>query len=145
MATWRFGEILSNGFSNEEQQGFSEVTPDAGNPYRRQEFTDIQDLISGTFILDFNEYLDFKNWYRNEIRQGSLSFDYYDCRVDQSRTARIIGKPQYTTVSNQYRLSITLSLESVTVEVIDNLVSEAGDQIISEGGDNIITTTKYKI
>lgn len=145
MTAWRFGEILSNGFSNEEQTGFSEVSPDAGSPFRRQEFTDIQDLISGTFILTAAQYIDFKGWYRNEVRQGSLSFDYYDCRVEQTRTARIIGKPQYNTVSNHYRVSITLSLESVVVTTTDNLVSQAGDNIVSLSGDQIVTTTKFRI
>lgn len=137
MEVWRFGEVLSNGFANEPQSGFSELSPDAGNPFRRLEFTDIQDIMRGSFNVDMSGYLDFMDWYKNKIRQGTLEFLYYDCRVAQNRVARLIGKPQYTTISNRFTIAVTLSLEAVNVKQTYSLVTETGDNIITETGDNL--------
>lgn len=145
MAEWRFGNILADGFKNETQKGFSEVNPDAGSIYRRQEFTDVKDIIQGRFILTQTQYIDFMDWYRNEVRQGSLSFDYYDCRVDLTRTATILGKPTWQAVSNQYYVSITLALDEVEQIIDVDLVSEAGEPIVSEAGEQIVTTVKVRV
>lgn len=137
-AVWRFGDIRVAGFQNEIQDGVRELTPDAGNPFKRVSFTDVQDLIRGTFVVNRDDYLDFMDWFRNTIRQGSLSFSYYDCRIDASRTARIIGRPSFTTLSNKWVISISLSLEPVTSIVEFNLITETGDNLITETDDNLI-------
>lgn len=145
MATWRFGEIIANSFKNEIQQGYSEVTPDAGSLYRRQEFTDVKDLIQGQFILTQVQYLDFMDFYRREIRQGSLSFEYYDCRVDMTRTASIIGKPTFTTVSNRYYVNITLALEEVSYIIDQNLVTDSGELVVTDSGEQITVQVEVRV
>lgn len=145
MAEWRFGEILSNGFQSEYQSGFSELSPDAGSTYRREEFTDIQDLISGSFVLDIDAYRDFKDWYKNDIRQGSLKFDYYDCITRQTRQAQILGNPTFSTVSNLFYVNITLALDSVTYVESFNLLDEAGIPVLDESGENILTEVEITI
>lgn len=144
MELWRFGEILSNGFKNELQEGFIELTPDAGSPFRRVVFTDTQDLIQGTFNVSRFQYIDFMGWYRNTIKQGTIEFEYYDCRVDANRVARVIGKPTYTTISDRFNISITLSLEPYTTiqdEAIfdsDNVAIADSDGVDIDGRTEVI-------
>ena len=52
MKEWKWGQIKLSGFQNEFQEGHIEITPDAGIPFRRQRFTDIQDIVQGSFTLD---------------------------------------------------------------------------------------------
>lgn len=111
---WQWGEIKNSGFSNEWQNGYIEVSADAGSPFRRERFSDIRDIISGTFTLTKAEYLNFMSWYKEDIRQGARTFQYYDCRVEDYRTARIIDKPTQASNSTFFDISITLMLDPYT-------------------------------
>ncbi len=142
---WRFGNPLSQGFSDEEQTGYQELTPDAGIPFRRQVFTDIQNIVSFRLILTLNDYIDFKSFYRTDTAQGTLSFDYYDCRFDVTRTARFLGKPTYQQLSNNYEVSCTLSLEQAETTLVFNLLTEGGDPILTEAGENILVEQKFEV
>ena len=84
MKEWKWGQIKLSGFQNEFQEGHIEITPDAGIPFRRQRFTDIQDIVQGSFTLDKLSYIDFMSWYKSDILQGALPFKYYDARIDLS-------------------------------------------------------------
>lgn len=145
MINWRFGNLNLNGFSDEEQTGFSELTPDAGLPYRREVFSDIENLVQGQKTMTLAQYLDFKNFYRNETKQGTVPFTFYDCRVEQNRTARFVGKPTYSTLSNHYSVSVTLSLEPVTITSLFYMTTENGDRIIAENGDYIVGEQGYQL
>lgn len=112
MKKWEWGQIKLSGFKNEYQEGYIEVTPDAGIPFRRERFSDIQDIIQGNFTLTRVKYTDFMSWYKYDIRQGALPFKYYDCRISRERTARIIGKPSFVSNSKYYDISITLTFDS---------------------------------
>ena len=145
MATWRWGEPLSDGFSNEPQEGYIESQPDAGLPFRRERFTDISDIINATFVLTKSEYNQFRSWYVREIKQGSIPFDYYDCRIGETRTARIVGKPRYTSNSTFFNLSITLSLDPVIVTVDYALSTEDGKLITTEDDKVILVPVKEQL
>lgn len=112
MEKWKWGQIKLDGFRNEYQEGYIEVTPDAGIPFRRERFTDIQDIIQGSFTLTKMQYIDFMSWYKSNIRQGAIPFKYFDCRIGQERTVRITGKPTFTSNSKYYDVSITLTFDS---------------------------------
>ena len=112
MEKWKWGQIKLDGFRNEYQEGYIEVTPDAGIPFRRERFSDIQDIVQGSFTLTKIQYIDFMSWYKFNIRQGAIPFKYFDCRIGQERTARITGKPTFTSNSKYYDVSITLTFDS---------------------------------
>ena len=112
MEKWKWGQIKLDGFRNEFQEGYIEVTPDSGIPFRRERFTDIQDIIQGSFTLTKMQYIDFMSWYKSNIRQGAIPFEFYDCRIGQNRVTRIVGKPTFTSNSKYYDVSITLTFDS---------------------------------
>lgn len=112
MEKWKWGQIRLDGFQNEFQEGYIEVTPDAGIPFRRERFSDIQDIIQGKFTLEKVQYIDFMSWYKFNIRQGAIPFKYYDCRIGQERTTRIVGKPTWSSNSKYYDMTITLTFDS---------------------------------
>lgn len=139
MEKWEFGQLLSNGFSNETQQGFEELTPDAGIPFRRESFTDVYDIVRGGIILTRNDYLYFMDWYRNTVRQGTLPFTYYDCRVEKDRVARIVGKPTFSAISNRFSVSITISLEPTRFGVDSLLITESEDAYITTDSGDLVS------
>ena len=112
MKEWKWGQIKLSGFQNEFQEGHIEITPDAGIPFRRQRFTDIQDIVQGSFTLDKLSYIDFISWYKSDILQGALPFKYYDARIDRERVARIVDKPSYISNSKYYDVNITMTFDS---------------------------------
>ena len=122
MEKWKWGKIRLDGFQNEFQEGYIEVTPDAGIPFRRERFSDIQDIIQGKFTLEKVQYIDFMSWYKFNIRQGAIPFKYYDCRIGQERTTRIVGKPTWSSNSKYYDMSITLTFDS-EVFYLDRVLS----------------------
>lgn len=117
MLSWKWTQPLLNNFSNQAQKGYLEVQPDAGTPFRRLTFSDIQDLVNASFSLTRAEYLDFMSWYKYDLRQGSLPFQMYDCRCKRNRTARFIGDPpQYQPTSNRYQMSCNIAFEPLVIE-----------------------------
>lgn len=122
MEKWKWGQIRLDGFQNEFQEGYIEVTPDAGIPFRRERFSDIQDIIQGKFTLTRLQYIDFMSWYKFNIRQGAIPFKYYDCRIEKERTARIVGKPTWSSNSRYYDMTITLTFDS-EVFLLDRVLS----------------------
>ncbi len=122
MEKWKWGQIRLDGFQNEFQEGYIEVTPDAGIPFRRERFSDIQDIIQGKFTLEKVQYIDFMSWYKFNIRQGAIPFKYFDCRIGQERTTRIVGKPTWSSNSKYYDMTITLTFDS-EVFLLDRVLS----------------------
>lgn len=122
MEKWKWGQIRLDGFQNEFQEGYIEVTPDAGIPFRRERFSDIQDIVQGKFTLEKVQYIDFMSWYKFNIRQGAIPFKYYDCRIGQERTTRIVGKPTWSSNSKYYDMTITLTFDS-EVFLLDRVLS----------------------
>ena len=122
MEKWKWGQIRLDGFQNEFQEGYIEVTPDAGIPFRRERFSDIQDIVQGKFTLTRLQYIDFMSWYKFDIRQGAIPFKYYDCRIGQERTTRIVGKPTWSSNSKYYDMTITLTFDS-EVFYLDRVLS----------------------
>lgn len=133
MEKWTWGQIKLNGFRNEFQEGYIEVTPDAGIPFRRERFSDIQDIIKGTFTLTKLQYIDFMSWYKFNIRQGAIPFKYYDCRIERERTARIVGKPTFTSNSKYYDVSITLTFDSGVFMLDRVLAANSAIPLVANG------------
>lgn len=109
---WQWGSINVSSYQSEFQEGFIENTPDAGIPFRRLRFTNIQKIFQGTFTLTPQEKLEFESWYKFDIKQGELSFQYYDCEEETYKTTKIIGKPAITANSNLFNVNIKLTFEN---------------------------------
>lgn len=139
MLEWTWGKPLIQGFSNQPQKGYSEIEPDAGVPFRRLNFTDIQDLATCNFVLNRTDYVRFMSWYKYELRQGTMPFKIWDCRYGIQRTARLVGDvPQYSTNSNYYNLSVVIAFES-SVETFDwVLVVNENDPLIVNENDKLL-------
>ena len=133
MEKWTWGQIKLDGFRNEYQEGYIEVTPDAGIPFRRERFSDIQDIIQGNFTLDKTQYIDFMSWYKFNIRQGAIPFKYYDCRIGQNRVTRIVGKPTFTSNSKYYDVSITLTFDSGVFMLDRVLAANSAIPLVANG------------
>jgi hypothetical protein len=113
--TWQWGNPLLEGFSNRPQKGYVDVEPDAGIPFRRLKFTDIYDICSCSFHLTRETYKQFMAWYQNDIKQGSIPFEMYDCRYGVTRVARLIGDvPQYPANSKYFRANVTIAFEPLS-------------------------------
>ena len=133
MEKWKWGQIKLDGFRNEFQEGYIEVTPDAGIPFRRERFSDIQDIVQGNFTLDKTQYIDFMSWYKFDIRQGAIPFEYYDCRIGQNRVTRIVGKPTFTSNSKYYDVSITLTFDSGVFMLDRVLAANSAIPLVANG------------
>ena len=146
MIEWTWGKPLIEGFSNQPQKGYIEIEPDAGIPFRRLKFTDIQDLASCNFVLNRTDYIRFMSWYKYELRQGTMPFEIWDCRYGIKRVARLVGDvPNYNTISNYYNLSLTLAFES-GVHVFDwVLVVNENDPLIVNNNDNLLAGVELRL
>lgn len=146
MLEWIWGKPLIEGFSNKPQKGYNEITPDAGVPYRRLNFSDIQDLATCNFVLNRSDYTRFMSWYKYELRQGTIPFKIWDCRYGIQRTARLVGDvPQYNTHSNYYNLSLTVAFEPA-VQVFDwVLVVNENDPLIVNKFDNLTAGVELRL
>lgn len=133
---WIWGKPLIEGFSNKPQKGYVEVSPDAGTPFRRLQFTDICDLASCNFTLKRDEYIRFMSWYKFDLRQGTLPFTIWDCRYKRQRTARLVdAPPNYTTLSNRYTLSLTIAFTPEIIYEDFNLIINENDNLIVNDSD----------
>ena len=146
MLEWTWGKPLIQGFSNQPQKGYSEIEPDAGVPFRRLNFTDIQDLATCNFVLNRTDYVRFMSWYKYELRQGTMPFKIWDCRYGIQRTARFVGDvPQYSTNSNYYNLSVVIAFES-SVETFEwVLVVNENDPLIVNENDKLLVGVTLRL
>lgn len=146
MLEWNWGKPLLESFSNQPQKGYSEITPDAGSPFRRLNFTDIQDLATCNFILNRFDYIRFMSWYKLELRQGTIPFLIWDCRYGVQRVARLVGDvPQYTTNSKYYNLSLTLAFESGVVVYDRDLIINEEDFLIVNDDDVLVVGLELRL
>ena len=141
MENWKWGQIKLDGFQNEFQEGYIEVAPDAGPPFRRERFSDIQDIVKGTFTLLKIKYIDFMSWYKSDIKQGALPFKYFDCRVGRERAARIVGKPTFSSNSKYYDVSLTLTFDS-EIFYLDRVLAANYDLPIIANGAYLTTQAR---
>ena len=146
MLEWEWGKPLIEGFSNQPQKGYTEITPDAGKPYRRLNFTDISDLANCNFILSRNDYIRFMSWYKLECRQGTIPFKIFDCRYGVKRTARLVdAPPQYTTVSTYYNLSLTIAFDPEVVVYDWALIINDNDYLIVNDDDALVAGVELRM
>lgn len=144
METWTFGQIKIEGFQNEPQEGYIELTPDAGVPYRRERFSDIQDIVKGNFTVDKADYVRFMSWYKVQLKQGTIPFKFFDCRIKKERVARIVGKPTYTTNSKFFDISITMAFDS-GVFYDEKVLSANPDFGLVANGKLLTASTRYSL
>lgn len=125
LSTWQWGEFLINGMQEEFQEGCVEITADLGTPSKVLKFTDIQDLIKGSFALTKTQYIAFLDWFRNTIKLGTIPFLYYDSRFNINRVVRIIGNPGITSNSNMFNISLQFAFDSNIIYKDRYLVANA--------------------
>lgn len=145
MTTWTWGNIKNAGFQNEQQTGYIETTPDAGIPFRRKLFSDVGDIIQGSITLTKDQYLQFMSWYNYNTQQGSIAFDFYDCRIGTTRTARFIDKPKYSSNSTNFDVQVILYLSPITIyQDIDSIINE-NDLLIVNDDDILTASVKLRL
>lgn len=146
MLVWKWGKALLSGYSNKPQKGYVEIEPDAGLPYRRLTFSDVQDLVSATFSLTREQYPLFYSWYKFDLRQGSLPFQMFDCRYGINRTARLIGDvPQFQPNSNRQNLSVTIAFEPSVIQQDRFLTVGNSIPLIVNDNDKLIVNFELRI
>ena len=143
---WLWGKPLIQNFSNQPQKGYNEITPDAGVPYRKLNFTDIGDVANCTFDLTRIDYIRFMSWYKLECRQGTIPFKIWDCRYKIYRMARIVGDvPQYNTNSNRYTLSLTLYFQPDVIPFDFYLTANDNEYLIVNADDRLVVNQDLRI
>jgi len=146
MERWNWGSILSNGFQNQFQNGTQEVSTDAGKPFRRMKWTDIGDIMQGSFILEKSEYTDFMGWYNFNLRQGTQPFTYYDCRFEVDRTARFVDQvPTYVTNSNKFNMTCKIMFDSSIINQSRALLVNGGLGLLVNAGKQLIVNKKLRV
>lgn len=141
LSTWAWGEFLVTNFQEEYQEGCMEISPDAGSPLKKLKFTDVQDIVQGTFTLTKAEYLAFLTWYKTTIRFGTIPFLYLDGRINQLRVVRIIGKPQITTNSNMFNVAVQFAFDS-TIVYVDRYLQVNGNKNLLVNPDQPVIVGK---
>lgn len=145
MAKWKWGKALIEGYSNKPQKGYTEVEPDAGIPFRRLKFTDYYDIVTCSFVLSRKDYMEVLDWYRNDIRQGTIPFIIFDCRFGLERTAHLIGDvPQYTTISHSkyFNLQLNMAFEPALWVSEDMLLAEGNDIVLVVNEDDALVVNQ---
>lgn len=143
---WKWNKPLLQGYSNQHQKGYDEITPDAGIPFRRLKFTDVADLVSFRVVFTRNEYIDFMAWYLKDIRQGTIPFLFPDCRYETERMARLVSEPpQYNTLSNMFEATLTIAFESEVLNVERILIVNSDDPLIVYDNDNLAVSQSLVI
>lgn len=104
MEFWSFGNILK-GISFKFTEGFLE-NPDI---FQRVEFSpDIDGIISGNIILKGAKYLQFLNFYKNKLINGTLPFIYYDCLDAEDKRMCFVDKPKIKEQNSFYIVNLSL-------------------------------------
>lgn len=146
MLKWTWGNPLLSGYSNKPQKGYVEIEPDAGLPFRRLTFSDIQDLVTATFSLTRYEYQRFYSWYKYDLRQGTLPFKMFDCRYGIDRTARLIGDvPQFQANNKRQNLSVTIAFEPSSKMIDACLMVGNNSPLIVNNNDALLVSYELRI
>lgn len=141
---WTWGGLLNDSYQNEYQEGYLELTPDAGIPFRRMKFSDIQDIVSGSLSLTDSDYTAFMSWYKHDIRQGTLPFQMYDCRIKQMRVARLtMNKPQFMRNSNRWNITLTITYDSGVFSIPAHLLANTYHPLVANGKILCANITRY--
>jgi len=142
---WQWGTIQVSNYQAEFQQGFIEVSPDSGKPFRRQTFTDIQKLFAGKVTLTRTEKLDFESWYRWDTKQGTIPFQYWDCEIEAYRTTRILGKPTITSNSNYFDVSLQLAFDPAIVYQQRELIANPDSYLLVNPDLRLVVGKKLRL
>jgi hypothetical protein len=146
MAEWKFGKLLASNWSQEPQKGYIENSPEAGKSFRREMFTDINKLRTGSVILEKGVAQEFENWFKNTIKQGTIPFDIYDCYVGFEREARFYdGSYKMVDVGGLMRLTFKLQFTPVDVVETFNLVDDLGNNLVDDLANQLIAETKLEV
>lgn len=119
MSIWNFGTI-NVGFSEEYQEGRSQVTPDAGSNFERESITTTKNILSGTLKLDYDDFLLFKQFYL-DTKQGSEMFIYYDCRLGLYKEARFFGNWTAREYEKKWIINLSLIFEPIEYGLVVGL------------------------
>lgn len=144
MQTWNWGKPLIEGFNNSPQKGYSES--EQGLLNRKLNFTDIYDKVNCSFTLTKAEYINFINWYQNDLRQGTLPFLFFDCRFQKQRVARFIEDiPQYTSNSNRFNLTVSLAFMSEVLSQEFFLIVNEDNYLIVNDNDYLLANQLLRV
>lgn len=109
MLEWTFGYLQN--YSGEPIKGFIEDNI----PKRREDFSDIDDIVSGYKIFDDDELITFESFYEDSTQFGIIPFEISDCC--NTRVAIFETEPTKDRVSDLWRINLTLRLEPLIAKV----------------------------
>lgn len=143
--TWQWSNILLNGHSQQYQAGYQELTPDAGCITRRIAFSDVNNIKTGSVLLTKRDFVYFKDWYLNTIKQGTIKFSMFDCELGQYVMASFVGNYNANAEGKYYRLSFALAFEQSGITQEEWLITN-DDYIISTfDGYGLLKNRLFKV
>lgn len=98
MPTWP-GSLPQHQFigtTREDRDAVVRTEMDAGPPTRRNRYTAISTKIEAVIMLRGDQLSDFEAWYRNDLKNGALDFDWTDPATDQTATFAFQKPPKWT-------------------------------------------------
>lgn len=136
---------LNNGYQEEYQTSFTETTPDAGIPFRRETYTDVGRTIIGTALMNDSQKAEFDTLYLRDTRSGSKPVMMYDCINKINREAKFIGKPSIVRTGNRWSVSYRFYLEPTTVIAELYLITEDGRLVLTEDDKAIVLDVERNV
>jgi hypothetical protein len=91
--------FLVDGFSHQPVSNSMKVDPEVGEPLTRQRFTGEIDDVSGTLTtLTTEQVNDLRNFYRYDLKDGSLRFTQDDPMIGEAREYLFMAPPRFTPI-----------------------------------------------
>jgi len=101
--------VLDDGYSEQQEQNVAEFAAEVGPPLRRRRSSIATSLIEHSLILDDEEVEALLDFYRDDLKDGALSFTRTHPRDQVTEGSFIFTKPPVITrVSPYWRAAISL-------------------------------------
>lgn len=125
-------KILKENYSAAVEDNIVEFTPSAGPNYRRLSKFSSNEIISGVLVLSVDEYIQFREFYVRDTKQGEDRFVYYDARYGAERYARFYGGISASSNSNKIEVNLSLWLYALP-KAIPEVWTMNGETVLLNG------------
>ena len=100
--------LLASGFSKQPQSNVIRTEMDAGPKKTRRRYTARTVNYTGKQIFDYFELEVFEQFYRNELADGVLRFNFADPITEETAEFRFLSDYKVTAIENHYEVSMQL-------------------------------------
>ena len=111
-------ELLQRGYSQREGDNVLRSQTDVGPPKRRRRFTAAIGKLSGQLMLNHADLATLLNFYKNDLKDGSLSFLFPDPlrpssgqRMNDMITVSFAGVPSRSSIGALFLVSLRFDVE----------------------------------